>query len=426
MNKSKKIFLCLFLVVFIFVLVNLNLSQEKEQKTINAIQEKQTENESPKQEESKESTNKEILPQDEPQKTYLYDITEILRESQRTFDKSISILNIVVTAMGVLVGLIALIILLAASFGYLENKRYKDKFGEIIKKGEKYLEYIEQLKENAEKQASKIDSKLEKFIIPDIIEEPSEQSKATLETAISAINLMEVFNVPLKPEHYFTRAVYLLEKKEYKDALKNIEIALELDPGNYNKLIQKGICLFSLEQLDKAIETVEKAIDINPNIFYAWQLKGLILSKKDKYEEGIEAINKAIELGGNFATTFEIKGYSLYKLGKNEEAIKVLDKSIELKPNYHAAWHYKGCALFDLGRDEEAFEAFNKAIELKPTNALCWYRRARAYSIKKDRHKMLTDLVIAVKLDPKLKSSAREREDFKDYWDDEEFQKITS
>jgi hypothetical protein len=53
-------------------------------------------------------------------------------------------------------------------------------------------------------------------------------------------------------------------------------------------------------------------------------------------------------------------------------------------------------------------------------------RRAVVYSIKKDRHKMLIDLTIAVKLDPKLKSKARERENFKDYWDDEEFKRITS
>jgi len=44
----------------------------------------------------------------------------------------------------------------------------------------------------------------------------------------------------------------------------------------------------------------------------------------------------------------------------------------------------------------------------------------------KDKEKTLENLSKAINLDVKFKEQAKEDEDFKDYWEEEEFKKITS
>jgi len=421
--KLSKGFLFALILIYVFALIQPGFTQEKES-TI-TIQQDQREKDLKLQEERKLEEKKSI-PSKEAQQEHDYDIAEILRDSQSNLDRSINTLNVVATLIGILVGLITLIIIIAASLGFLENRRFKSRYEEIIKKGEKYLTYIENLTDTAEKHASKIVKEAEKIPISGITEEPSEETTEALESFMTLIKMMELFNIPLKSDHYLARASYFIKKAKYKNALKDIERSLELNPNSQTALASKSLCLYNMDRADKAENIIDRAIDINPNTSYTWQIKAIILAEIKKYNEGIIAINKAIELGKNVAATYEIKGYLLNKLGENEEALENLNKATELKPIYYQAWFYKACVLMELGKEKEAFEAFDKAIELKPTHALLWYRKSRMYSTKNDKKKMLIDLSVAVKLDPELKAKARENEDFKNFWNDEDFKNITS
>jgi hypothetical protein len=58
---------------------------------------------------------------------------DILNHAQKSLDRSISILNIVATLMGVMVGLLALIFVIFGAWGFTEIRHWKELRGEIEK-----------------------------------------------------------------------------------------------------------------------------------------------------------------------------------------------------------------------------------------------------------------------------------------------------
>ena len=120
------------------------------------------------------------------------------------------------------------------------------------------------------------------------------------------------------------------------------------------------------------------------------------------------------------------RGNSLYSKGKYDLALKGYEKAIELKPDYAEAWDNKGAALSKLKRYEDALEAHEKAIELKPDLANAWFNKACLYALTGDKDNAIENLSKAIGLDAKYKEIAKSDEDFKNLWDDEDFQEIVS
>ena len=85
---------------------------------------------------------------------------------------------------------------------------------------------------------------------------------------------------------------------------------------------------------------------------------------------------------------------------------------------------FRSFALVKLGRNEESLSAYEKAIELDPKSADVYYERACFYSIRGDKDSFFRDLKKSIDLDQELKKSARKNDDFKNFWDDDEFKRI--
>lgn len=146
------------------------------------------------------------------------------------------------------------------------------------------------------------------------------------------------------------KAAILINLKRYKESLKVLELALNLDNLDYFALIRKGEALTGLEEYDKAIEYFERAEEY----FYyhpimekakakAFINKGKVLIKLKKYNKAIECFNSAIEYYNQAKTiyrsfpfmierefyggAFYYKGFILDKKGKRTEAKKYNEKA---------------------------------------------------------------------------------------------------
>lgn len=133
------------------------------------------------------------------------------------------------------------------------------------------------------------------------------------------------------------------------------------------------------------------------------------------YEEALEVCDRAIMLAQNKYILSEIlliKGSILEKLKRNEESLKAYDNATELLP-----WPKK---LF-----LKTFLFFKKRSEQsKKQNAIFRYRTAQLSSVKGDKEIALANLSEAIELDGKYKEDAKKEEDFKNFWDDEDFKRI--
>jgi tetratricopeptide (TPR) repeat protein len=235
--------------------------------------------------------------------------------------------------------------------------------------------------------------------------------------------------IKLKPnsaDAWYAKGVTLGELGKDNEALKAFKKAIKLKPDNINAWHGKGVTLSELGKDNEALKAFEKTIKLKPNDADAWYGKGVTLSELGKDNEALKAFEKAIKLKPNDADVLYSKGIALIKLGKDNEALKAFEKAIKLKPNDADTWYGKGIALVKLGKYNEALKAFKKAIKLKPNDAGAWFGKACVFSKKRDKNNALKCLSKAISLDAKYKEMAKKDEDFKNFWNDKDFVKITT
>ncbi|MCH8028372.1 MAG: tetratricopeptide repeat protein [Candidatus Dadabacteria bacterium] len=282
----------------------------------------------------------------------------------------ISIINVVATMMGVLIGLIVLLIAVAAFFGIERFKRFEEKMEEFEKRSEeikKRSEDIEVIHDEVKKHGEAIEymhKKAEQDLkergegigTVSLTEEPTKEVQQKLDEFGRRLEFGEFIGAPLTADNYITYGIDLYYKGEHEQALK----------------------------------AFEKALRINPD----------------------------------FADALNNRGSALRQLKRYEEALKAYEKAIEINPDYAEAWSNKAAALLNLKRPDEALLHSDKAVELDPKSAGAWYNRACAYSLKGEKENALPDLAKSIELDEYFKERAKEDDDFKDLWDDPEFKKL--
>ena len=208
----------------------------------------------------------------------------------------------------------------------------------------------------------------------------------------------------LSPEHYANF------QKEFSELAEYIIRFTEPDYGK-------------IDAIDKKIGNLVKQYKVKLHPAYYFEL-GNVYDGLSKYKKAIESFNKAIKIEPDHADAWFNKGVALGELGRYDEALKAFNKAIKIEPD-HYAWVNKGVALGKLGRYDEVLKAFNKAIKIKPDHD-AWYNKACAYSLKRDKENALKSLSKSIKLNPEFKKEVKRDEDFKEFWDDEDFKKILS
>jgi tetratricopeptide (TPR) repeat protein len=265
----------------------------------------------------------------------------IIIETQRSFDRSLDILNIVATLIGVLVGLLTLIIIIATALGFFEYNKWRA----IRKTIETEANVIRDIRTNAENDVSIFKEKFKNLFHLPITEKPSEELIEKSNELISRLELSEKLGTKLKPDDYYIRGVNLFYKGQYEEALKTFDKVIELKPDDADAWSNKGAALGKLDQYEEALKAYDKAIELKPDDADAWYNKGVALGEFDQYEEALKAYDKAIELKPDDADAWSNKGAVLGELDQYEEALKAYDKAIELKPDYADAWFNKGVVL---------------------------------------------------------------------------------
>jgi tetratricopeptide (TPR) repeat protein len=99
------------------------------------------------------------------------------------------------------------------------------------------------------------------------------------------------------------------------------------------ELLEKEALLKGNEQLgnrdyNNALKYFDEALEINPNSIYAWGNKGLVLARLGMHDKDIMYFDKALEIDPNNALVWGNKAWTLDKSGRHNEAkkLKVIKK----------------------------------------------------------------------------------------------------
>jgi len=107
---------------------------------------------------------------------------------------------------------------------------------------------------------------------------------------------------------YHNRAICKIELKQYKEALKDLEMVKKWDPYTKDGIYTLfGKCNFYLGNIDEAKKNVEKAIKAYPEIYDNFYTRGLIKLKENDKVGACEDFTKAKELGFKKSIDLEMK-----------------------------------------------------------------------------------------------------------------------
>ena len=176
------------------------------------------------------------------------------------------------------------------------------------------------------------------------------------------------------------------QKRLLKESLKCCEKAIDINPKSDLAFQYKALTLARLGRKDQALESNNIAIELNPNNFEAgiqgtsWLInlgrfeEAYEVCKRLKQSSGLGMMSDVHRLGffSNFAAT-------LSGLKRYEEALVEINRALDLDVTNALVWVKKGDILFDLHRTGY-LECFDNAIALEPDNELWKEMRSDASS----------------------------------------------
>ena len=158
----------------------------------------------------------------------------------------------------------------------------------------------------------------------------------------------------------------LLSKKDYKEALAELDLLTQKYPNDPNLFLYGGNCYVEMGHFNQAILCYEEAIKLNPDLVDAHNNMGISLKEIGEIEKAVISFKKALKIKPDYAMVHNNLGICLYDLSQSKEAQLCYIRAIKLKPDYAEPHSNLGNILKDLGKVDEAISSYQKAIKLNP------------------------------------------------------------
>lgn len=134
----------------------------------------------------------------------------------------------------------------------------------------------------------------------------------------------------LSAEFVHQKGVLAWRQKDYESAHKYFDESKELDLYNGNVYYSKALCYIEEGKEKEALAEVEDALNNAPKNAFFYDLKGLVYFEAGKYDEAKKAFDMALTFEADNAKFIEHYGDLLYKMGETEKAIERWKQSMEL------------------------------------------------------------------------------------------------
>jgi len=204
-------------------------------------------------------------------------------------------------------------------------------------------------------------------------------STGNLDRGLEYLNKAEAFD-PSNEEIFIIRANVFSQKKNYSEAIKNYERALQYSDEDLDEIyLDIAFEYENCEDYENAITYLHRAFNANPKnetvlyeLTYCYDLAGRI-------EECIGFLNDFIDRDPYAHSAWYNLGNSFLKLSFYEKAIIAFDYCIVIKENFTSAYFNKASAFIQLGEYEKAIQCYSDTLDFEPAQALTFNYIAECY-----------------------------------------------
>ena len=178
-------------------------------------------------------------------------------------------------------------------------------------------------------------------------------------------------------------ATYLMYLGRFDQAMREMNLSLELDPLTIPKRYNAALLYSWARQHDRAIEQFRRLADTQPNnpqmhvgLGQAYMLKGM-------YEEGVAELRKASDVTGGGWSIHLAWGYAVS--GNRSEAIKILDENLKRVSSGQPVWKVNIAYVYiALGDRDQALAWLEKAYQERSHRILVLKSEPRFDSLRSD------------------------------------------
>ena len=164
----------------------------------------------------------------------------------------------------------------------------------------------------------------------------------------------------------FLLGTTFLQLKKYNDAIKYLNLSINLNSKFSDTYNNRGIALAEIEKYSEAIKDYNEAINLKPNYVDAYLNKGISLNKLKKFDEAKKVTELAIKLQPSNAKAYNNLGNIFQNLKQLKEAVKAYDKAIKINPEYFEAMNNMADALHKLKLYDKALIYIYKIFDKDP------------------------------------------------------------
>jgi tetratricopeptide (TPR) repeat protein len=209
----------------------------------------------------------------------------------------------------------------------------------------------------------------------------------------------------------------LIKLQQSAAALADLDEALDLEfeTGNPKEvardLVEKGQLLSDGKQFCQALRALDAALEKDPGQVLAYRVRGIVLLELKCYKEAETAFNHYLNKGGKpLAAVYLARGLTHAKQGKYQDAVHDFSQALELDWLEHRhlqGWHanaewlrYRGWAYLIIQAPALARKDFDDALVINPRDADALNGHGLALARLGEGKNALADAELAVQLGP--------------------------
>lgn len=140
---------------------------------------------------------------------------------------------------------------------------------------------------------------------------------------------------------------------------------------DYKYYTNAGIEKTNIKDFDEALKALDKAIELNPEYALAYFSKGIVFHNLNQLQAAFENYSKAIELDPDMTDAYFNRAQTILAFEKPDEkelrqALEDLDTATDLDPKFIDAHYYTAVVKKKLQDYHGAIESLDKVLEMEP------------------------------------------------------------
>jgi tetratricopeptide (TPR) repeat protein len=178
---------------------------------------------------------------------------------------------------------------------------------------------------------------------------------------------------PREPTGRQKYGFFLAAMGHYDEALKQLEIAQEVDPLSHFYATSAAIVLLHARRPEKGIEICRQVLDDNPKDAWTRWVLAWHLQMLGEFVTAVSEARTAFVDSRENSHFLAVLGHAYGLNGQRDEAQIVLEQLEERKPRSHTSPFLLALVCAGLGQKDDAFQYLNEAFDER-TGWMVWLR----------------------------------------------------